>query len=544
MIELTDREKDENLKVYTKIKDKARELNKYKDKNEGFIDYVNSLDKEQLRKIHSHYTNREGLANKLRTTLIEGLLEGKKISLDVLKEYKKELGIGYYWDDFKIFFGLWYFVHKEEVKEDLEFLAGKIRNLFPEPEKIDLNIRDFNRGSKNFGGDKCWISFYPKNNSQEHTHFHFNIDGEETYFEFCLRDSVNDPEIGGESIKMNYLDLSKIEKHIKFNYEKFIRSDKKNDTTSQSLAETPNLKQEFNYKKEIKVLKEKKQIILYGVSGTGKTYSTRKIVEEFSGESFDDLRRNRRAEFVKFHQSFTYEEFVEGIKAKIEEESKGILKSRKEKIKYEVKPGIFKRICNRAKSNKGNDYFLIIDEINRGDIPKIFGELTTLLEKDKRLGGEDETTINLLYSNQENFGVPQNLYIIATMNTSDKSSASFDVALRRRFGFIETRPNYNLIDDSNLRRFLREINDKILFLLDKNHLVGHSFFTNKKFEDLNEILFYEIIPLLEDYFHEDYEKIKVVLGEDLFGKFFDEKGLELENFEDEVKYLRKDPERL
>ena len=190
-------------------------------------------------------------------------------------------------------------------------------------------------------------------------------------------------------------------------------------------------------------------------------------------------------------------------------------------------------------------YYLIIDEINRGNISNILGELITLLEKDKRLGEDNEIIIDLPYS-KEPFAVPPNLYIIGTMNTADKSIALLDTALRRRFGFLEIEPNYDLITKDNLinvwkekcndkefnkikkediekmfqklgndeflKKLLETINTKITLLKDRDHRIGHSYFLNvKDIDDLRFVWYNEIIPLLMEYFYNDWESLKEIL---------------------------------
>ncbi len=158
---------------------------------------------------------------------------------------------------------------------------------------------------------------------------------------------------------------------------------------------------------------------------------------------------------------------------------------------------------------------LVIDEINRGNISKIFGELITLLEEDKRLGCENEMKLKLPYS-KEDFILPLNLHIIGTMNSSDKSIAPIDIALRRRFKFIEIMPDEKLlstIDGIDLKKMLKKINDRIEYLYDRDHTIGHAYFINdRSLEDIKETLTDRIIPLLHEYFYEDFNKIGLVLG--------------------------------
>jgi len=166
------------------------------------------------------------------------------------------------------------------------------------------------------------------------------------------------------------------------------------------------------------------------------------------------------------------------------------------------------------------NYILIIDEINRGNISKIFGELITLIEPSKRIGADEEIKVKLPYSNDD-FGVPQNLYILGTMNTADRSIALMDTALRRRFEFIEMLPDLEvlndlLVDGINIKLMLEKINQRVEYLYDRDHTIGHSYFISLKenatLEELENIFKNKIIPLLQEYFYDDWEKILMVLG--------------------------------
>jgi len=209
-----------------------------------------------------------------------------------------------------------------------------------------------------------------------------------------------------------------------------------------------------------------------------------------SKEAIKEYRAYPLIETVTFHPSYSYQDFVEGISVETTDRNQ---------IIYKAKDGIFKKICDRANHNPDYNYVLIIDEINRGDISSIFGELFTLLEDSKRKGGKEEMSINLPYSkddkgNPKRLTVPRNLHIVATMNTVDKSIALIDVALRRRFDFIECMPNYTLEEfnkykEINLPKLLEAMNQRITILKNENYQIGHSYFLNiDSLEKLVEIM--------------------------------------------------------
>lgn len=314
--------------------------------------------------------------------------------------------------------------------------------------------------------------------------------------------------------------------------------------------------------------------ILYGPPGTGKTYYTvdksvsiisqREYIKgnhEANKIIYDKHYKKKNILFTTFHQSMSYEDFIEGIKPKLNDNSD----NETSEIKYEISSGIFKTACARAAYNayketqieqiedielsdeeivrqfdsglyekavktygkESTPVVLIIDEINRGNVSAIFGELITLIEEDKRIGQKNEIQLTLPYSKNK-FSVPPNLYIIGTMNTADRSVEALDTALRRRFSFEEMLPKPYLLKDKGengtgkvgeiyLEELLIDINDRIEALIDRDHTIGHAFFIDvNSLDSLKNVFANKVIPLLQEYFYGDYAKMEMVIGPDFF----------------------------
>lgn len=275
-------------------------------------------------------------------------------------------------------------------------------------------------------------------------------------------------------------------------------------------------------------------VILYGPPGTGKTHS---MQTDYISKFEDDNR------FVTtFHQSFGYEEFVEGLRPSLEtNEETG-------DIKYRIEKGIFREACERAAILAGyaslkdciedtfenrsknikqaieekNIVLLCIDEINRGNVAAIFGDLISLIEDSKRLGENEKTelVVTLPYS-QDPFGVPANLLLVGTMNTADRSIQLLDSALRRRFRFEELLPKPELIENTDARKVLETINARVRCLLNKDNQIGHSFLMSVSCScDILSALYNKIIPLLEEYFYNDIDKVRFVLNDNKNSQFY------------------------
>lgn len=254
------------------------------------------------------------------------------------------------------------------------------------------------------------------------------------------------------------------------------------------------------YRNLKKLITEKKNIILQGSAGVGKSYAAKRLAYSIIGE-----KDNERVKMIQFHQSYSYEDFIMGY--------------RPNENGFELKEGVFYKFCEDARNDEGNDYFLIIDEINRGNISKIFGELFMLIENDKR--GE-EYALELVYKDDEKFFVPENLYIIGLMNTADRSLAMLDYALRRRFAFYDMKPAFeseqfkeyqkNLKNSKfdNLIKKVEELNEVIKEDLGEGFCIGHSYFCNLEtveIDKLSLIIEFELIPLLKEYWFDDKEKV-------------------------------------
>ena len=217
-------------------------------------------------------------------------------------------------------------------------------------------------------------------------------------------------------------------------------------------------------------------------------------------KKYNDLIRQGRIVFTTFHQSYGYEEFIQGLRPD----------TNSDKMSFKTVDGIFKHIADVALNDLENNYVIIIDEINRANISKVFGELITLIEEDKRLGEVNETCATL--QSGDIFAVPNNLYIVGTMNSADKSISLIDAALRRRFDFVEQKPDPDLIDDPKLKAVLSKMNAKLADELDSSDLlIGHSYFMNKTESSLPSVLNNNIIPLLYEYFYDNKKKVANVL---------------------------------
>lgn len=257
---------------------------------------------------------------------------------------------------------------------------------------------------------------------------------------------------------------------------------------------------EERYHTLVALLKNKKNLILQGAPGVGKTFAAKRLAYSMMGEKDDS-----RVEFIQFHQNYSYEDFIMGYKP--QEEG------------FKLTNGIFYRFCLNAEDHPDKEYFFIIDEINRGNMSKIFGELLLLIEKDYR-----GTKATLAYSGKS-FSVPKNMYIIGMMNTADRSLAMIDYALRRRFSFFEMEPGFNSegfkayqagLQNDTFNALIEQIIDlnreiKADDSLGEGFRIGHSYFcgqTECTEEWMKSVVYYDIIPMLQEYWFDDKQKVQ------------------------------------
>jgi 5-methylcytosine-specific restriction protein B len=266
-------------------------------------------------------------------------------------------------------------------------------------------------------------------------------------------------------------------------------------------------------------------------------------LEEIRSQGKKTAKRNYS--FITCHQSLSYEDFIEGIKPVLKKNE--AVDEEDRELEYELKKGVFYLACEKAaqlagytnleecllddkksreqkfkKAHEDNKkYVVFLDEINRCNVSSVFGELITLIEDDKRLGAENEMTDIILPYSQKHFGVPANLYIVGTMNTADRSVEALDTALRRRFSFVPMMPEESKLNITNdgidLPKLLQTINNRLRILKDNDHTIGHAWLWDvSNLQQLKKVFENKILPLLQEYFYNDYEKLGLVLGDAFF----------------------------
>ncbi len=267
----------------------------------------------------------------------------------------------------------------------------------------------------------------------------------------------------------------------------------------------------------------RKSPCIFFETGDGCWYVDRIRIQQHMPNFFDkflsDSKVDQRYAFVTFHQSFSYEDFIEGIRPQYIEDTNT--------LDYSPKAGIFKKICAIAAKNREKEYAVFIDEINRGNISEIFGELISLIEVDKREGMANELSATLPYS-KETFVVPKNVNIYGTMNSADRSIGAIDIALRRRFKFVPMVPDSEIIDNElrmngidphnvdgiDVIKLFDRMNERIEILFDRNHMLGQAMFLGiRNGNDIVDIMRNRVVPLLEEYFFKDLQKVQMVFND-------------------------------
>lgn len=480
---------EKNIIVYQKLQTKFTSL--FTNESALFAE-VNSIPEYKLQNIYSTYTERGDVSDQpvvlLRKTIVEELLLGNRINSKFLKEKKEALALNFeknvyhsWTKPFRILYSLFYEEFKNELVHFFSLLSRSIQK--------DLNLVDSTKvklvhfdGAQNQGSVVIWFSIYNDTYQTQKLarQLLFVI---RKGFEFGLYDEISKKR-------------DKMVKTDDFNYDNLIEMF---EEYKQTILEDNSMEkaQIANY---LEVLEYKKQIILQGPPGTGKTYSAKKMAHQILKESYEE-----RSIIIQFHPSYSYEDFVRGISAK----------SVGEKIVYQTENKILASFAQKA-SESDEPYVLIIDEINRANLSTVLGELIYALEY------RNESVQSMYAINGDNsITIPENLYIIGTMNTADRSVGHIDYAIKRRFAFVDVLPNEVVIKHEKAKELFNKVSE--LFVTEKEGKrvnsdflasdfdykdvqLGHSYFIlsdnstgEEQKAELEMRLKYEILPILNDY---------------------------------------------
>ncbi|EPZ49832.1 hypothetical protein M902_0702 [Bacteriovorax sp. BAL6_X] len=543
------------------VQREAKKIQHYFQEPQAVIDFINNMDKELIVSLTNIYrdkgVNRKGklrMVNAVRLEVLLRLQKRETITIELvnnmmdnirdnntklfinspsdtrqaIKEFKEKKRDSFSnWKKPARMFNTFYF--HEEVESKINNHLENIGNFLKEQSGLKDYSYHYNnfKGSTQFGSERCWIALYPTE-STKHKHayqlflsirgdaFHSGIAtgsnvkiNKDNFEEFHSAEQAIENIWKHKEELLSYNDNISLKEPLKGEKEHQLEEEIEEEAESVydfELALETMFLGENKLKSIIDALNIKKNIILQGPPGVGKTFIAQKIAWLFNGTKDTSV-----TEMVQFHQSYSYEDFIQGIRPNKDGT-------------FEVRDGVFYNFCKTASKNKNKKFFFIIDEINRGNLSKIFGELMMLLESDKRF---EEYSIKLTYSeDDESFFIPDNVYVIGTMNTADRSLAMVDFALRRRFAFISLSPEYqskkfhsHLIDNgvpsdvaNMIVQRMTSLNEKIINKykqLGEGFAIGHSFFSSLpedipyNFKWYQSVIKTEIAPLLREYWFDN-----------------------------------------
>jgi 5-methylcytosine-specific restriction protein B len=557
----------------------------FKNAVSSLYNYAKDFSVEELENQIEHYSNYIGSSNQpyvinfIRFVILDKISKNIPINLNIINELKENINnsnqdyfieyprfkdalpnrgdkpIMAQWTEFAILHQIYFNLNKIEITKNMNIVQNYILSFLKEDFLIKggwaVKVTDF-KGVRNFGDSRVWFSFYPEKDFDNHKQaFQIHLVIFSNYIEYGIGIGSEVSTITGyvrekymESVNSKQFTPDKMKSFIIGVFSDFKKF-------NQAIIESGPYEPEDEIGKkpeEVEEVLTSKNIILYGPPGTGKTFLTKKIAvelieknkynlnlesEEIDWKKIKDKYENyiekNQIKFITFHQAYSYEEFIQGYRYK---DDKVILSD-----------GVFKKFVDSIHKEKDyqKPYVFIIDEINRGNVSKIFGEIITIIEDDKRFKAVNETEVILPFTKdveekliEQKFILPPNLYLLGTMNTADRSIALMDIALRRRFHFEGIYPDSNIIVNEltnlienqesedifnsdqieKIQKAFDKLNKRIEVLLDRDHMIGHSYFLKATTNQALYTIWYgKIIPLLNEYFYNDWEKLRIILGE-------------------------------